>query len=102
MASLILVTQEQMRDLKALVLHARRAEGLNPQQRERLYKLYSALDAQSKPPQFEYMVVNVGTLLNINKEINSYAKKGWEAVDHCACSNNYNYTVLFRRERKND
>lgn len=98
MASLI-VTEEQMRDLMELVLHARRAEGLNPQQRDRLYKLYSALDAQSKPPQFEYMVVNVGTLLNINKEIASYAKKGWEAVGHSACINNYNYTVLFRKEK---
>lgn len=100
MASLTRVTEEQMRDLKELVLHARRAEGLNPQQRDRLYKLYSALDAQSKKPQFEYMVVNVGTLLDINREIASYAKKGWEAVSHSACSSNLNYTVLFRKEQQ--
>ena len=99
MASLI-VTDEQMRDLLELVLHARRAEGLNPQQRDRLYKLYSALAAQSKTPQFEYMVVNVGTLLDINREIASYAKKGWEAVSHSACISNHNYTVLFRKEQK--
>lgn len=100
MASLARVSEEQMRDLKELVLHARRAEGLNPQQRDRLYKLYSALDAQSKTPRFEYMVINVGTLLNINKEIASYAKKGWEAVSHSACVSNHNYTVLFRKENK--
>lgn len=99
MASLTRVTEEQMRDLKELVLHARRAEGINPQQRDRLYKLYSALDSQ-KPPQFEYMVVNVGTLLDINKQIASYAQKGWEAVSHSACISNHNYTVLFRKEQE--
>lgn len=99
MASLTRVTKEQMRDLMELVLHARRAEGINPQQRDRLYKLYSALAAQSKPPQFEYMVVNVGTLLDINEKIASYAKKGWEAVSHSACPNNLNYTVLFRKKQ---
>lgn len=100
MASLARVTEEQMLDLKELVLQARRAEGLNPQQRERLYKLYSALDAQSKTPQFEYMVVNVGTFLDINKVVASYAQKGWEAVSHSACISNHNYTVLFRKEQK--
>lgn len=100
MASLTRVTEEQMRDLKELVLQARRAEGINPQQRDRLYKLYSALVAQSKPPQFEYMVVNVGTLLDINREIASYAQKGWEAVSHSACISSLNYTVLFRKERE--
>lgn len=100
MASLTRVTEEQMSDLKELVLHARRAEGLNPQQRDRLYKLYSALDAQSNPPQFEYMVVNVGTLLDINNRIASYTQKGWEVVSHSVCTNNLNYTVLFRKEHK--
>lgn len=100
MASLTRVTEEQISDLKALVLQARRAEGLNPQQRDRLYKLYSALDAQSKPPLFEYRVVNVGDLLDINKVIASYAQKGWEAVSHSACRSSHNYTVLFRKEQK--
>ena len=100
MASLARVSEEQMRDLKELVLHARRAEGLNPQQRDRLYKLYSALDAQSKPSQFEYKVVNVGTLCDINKVVASYAQKGWEAVSHSACIHSLNYTVLFRKEQK--
>ena len=62
----------------------------------------SALDAHSKPPQFKYKVVNVGTLLVINKNIDSYAQKGWEAVSLSACMNNNNYTVLFRKEQPDD
>lgn len=58
-----------------------------------------ALDAHSKPPQFKYKVVNVGTLLGINKNIDSYAQQGWEAVSMSACMNNNNYTVLFRKEQ---
>lgn len=100
MASLTRVTEEQIRDLKALVLQARREDGLKPRQRERLYELYSALDAQSKPPQFEYIIVNVGTLLDINKALASYAQKGWEAISHSACISNHNYTVLFRKEQQ--
>ena len=94
------LSSEQISQLKDVIIYQRRLPQTTPQIREKLYLLYEALNNATPHVQYDYMVVNCGTLLEIRKEIKSYADRGWEAISHSSCSENHNYTVLLRKETK--
>ena len=94
------LSSEQISQLKNVIIYQRGLLHITEQLREKLYLLYEALDNATPHVQYDYMVVNCGTLLEIRKEIKSYADRGWEAISHSSCSENHNYTVLLRKERE--
>lgn len=98
---IVYLTQQQISDLKDILVRQRQLPQITPRYREKLYLLYEALD-KAKPTeqrQYEYKHVIAGP--DMTPEINYYVERGWEVISHAALSN-HNKSILFRKEKDND
>lgn len=97
---IVYLTQQQIRDLKDILIYQRQLPQLTSRCREKLYLLNDALD-KAKPAeqrQYEYKHVIAGP--DMTPEIKYYVERGWEVISHTALSN-HNKSILFRKEKDN-
>lgn len=96
---IVRLTQQQISDLKDMLIHQRQLPNITPRCREKLHLLYEALD-KAKPAEhkrYKYMNIIVGS--DMIHEIDHHAENGWEVVSHGVHPNN-NKSVLFRKEQE--